>query len=334
MRSVLVGSLLLAAPAFADWWNVAPPPPPPPVNNPVCVANCGDSSSSSSSSPSSSRTRYVDPEEEARKEAAAEEARREAARRDREALRDFEGSRDRARRLGETGAEVREQARRFSDFREQLEQRETEVRALKSSLAPVVVEKPAAGSRTSLTMQEYCDKLNAAAPPPRSLRSSEVPPLSATTFTTARTAALEAPPTIGPDRFAEVTAAIERAREAMKEDIDDTAQTIAWRLLDRHVPFLKSAREAFESGKANYEALSSLHSRLATTVMTHAEDVAFTVSGSGGTTTPEDNDRVLRSMGRDVNETSSKLLADQARGALKESVLDRASEWLFPGEDP
>lgn len=329
-RSLLLG-LLLTQSARADWWNGSTAPAPPPVSNPVCVANCGDSSPTSSPSPN---PRYVDPEEEARKAAAAEAARREAERRAAEALREFEQSRDAIRRLGEGGSEVREQARRFSDFREQLEQRETKVRALKSSLAPVVVEKPAAGSRTSLSMKEYCDKLNAAAPPARSLRPSEVPPLAATTFTTARTAAFEAPPAIAPGRFSEVTAAIQRAREAMKEDIDDTAQTIAWRLLDRHVPFVKSARELFESGKANYEALSSLNTRLATTAMTHAEDVAFTVSGSGGTTTSEDNDRIVRSMGRDVNDTSSKLLADQARGALKDSFFDRASSWLFPGEEP
>lgn len=328
MRPALVLALLLASPALADWWNVSPPPAPPPVSNPKCVANCDDSSSSSSSS--SSNTRYVDPEEEARKAAAAEEARREAEQRAREALRDFEESRDEVQRLGRVGAEVRQQARRFSDYREQLEQREAKARSLERALAPVAAEKPAVGARTSLSMKEYCDKLNAAATPARGLRASEVPlPGTAT-----RTAAFEAPPTFSPGRFTEVTAAIQRARAALKEEVNETAQAIGWRYLDQHVPFLKTARELFENGKQNYEALSGLNTRLATNAMTHAQDVALTLGGAGGTVTSEDNDRLLRSMGRDVNDTSSKLLADQARGALKDSVLDRASEWFLPGEEP
>ncbi len=40
------------------------------------------------------------------------------------------------------------------------------------------------------------------------------------------------------------------------------------------------------------------------------------------------------SMGRDVNDTTSKLLADQARGAIKDSMLDKVSDWFFPGEEP
>lgn len=331
MRLAMLATLLLSRFALADWWHVSGPAPGPvPVNPPKCVANCDDAPSpAQQQQPSNRNTR--DPEAEARQRAAEEAARREAQRQAEEARREFEAVRDATDRLGDVGSSTREQSRRFDDYRDRLERRETHVRSLERVLAPVL-EKPAVGARTPLSMKEYCDRLNAAAPPPRSLRVSDVPLPSPQSG--ARTVAFEAPPSIPPGRFTDVTAAIKKAREALKEEAKETAETLGWRYLDQHVPFLKSARESFESVKQNYEALSGMTTRLATSAFTHAEDVALTVGGAGGTATPEENDRVLRSMGRDVNETTSKLLADQARGAIKDSMLDKVSDWFFPGEEP
>lgn len=335
MRLAFLVTLLLGRFALADWWNVSGPAPGPvPVNPPKCVANCDDAPSpSQQQQPSNRNTR--DPEAEARQRAAEEAARREAQRRAEEAQREFEAVRDATKRLEDVGSSAREQARRFDDYRDQLERREANARPLERLLAPVsapAVVKPAAGARTSLSMKEYCDRLNATAPPARSLRVSDVPLPSPQAGV--RTAAFEAPPSIPPGRFTDVTAAIKKARDALKEEAKETAENLGWRYLDQHVPFLKSARESFESVKQNYEALSGMTTRLAASAFTHAEDVALTVGGAGGTATPEDNDRVLRSMGRDVNDTTSKLLADQARGAIKDSMLDKVSDWFFPGEEP
>ncbi|MHB8874291.1 MAG: hypothetical protein ACYC8T_11440 [Myxococcaceae bacterium] len=342
-RLAALGALLFALPAFADWWNVpggggnVPDP-----GEPVCVANCGDDSSSSSgSSNQGSQERYVDPEEEARRQAAAaaaaEAARVEAERLAREALQDYEHAHDAARRLGEKGASVREQARRFADFSEQVERREERAGSLEGLLAPVSAPKvlagPAPGALPStLSMKEYCQRLNAAAPPKKGLHVSDVPLPSAGAGT--RTAAFKEAPKVPSDRFAEALTYAGRARAALKEELRETAEAVGWRYLDGHVPFLKSAREVFESGKQTYEALSKLHTGLATQAFTHAGEVALTVGGGGGTATPDDNDRLLRSMGQDVNRTSSTLLADQARSSLKESVLDKWVGWFGAEEGP
>lgn len=326
MRLALLVTLLLARFAFADWWNVGPGPAPPPVSNPKCVANCDDAPSSPQQQQRSNPNRR-DPQEEARQRAAAEAARREAERRAQEAQRDYESVRDATTRLRDVGSLVREQAHRFEDYREQLEQRETKVRSLERALAPVrasAVEKPPPGARTPLSMKEYCDRLNAAAAPARSLRASEVPLPSAQVA--ARTAAMKAPPVVPPGRFGKV---LEEASDALKEKAKEAAEARAWEYLDSKVPILKSARETFESAKANYEALTEMTTRLATSLFIHAGDVAHTVSGSGGTATDEDNDRVIQSMGRDVTDTSSTRLSEEAP-----ELFGNAGGWFSPGEEP
>ncbi|MDP1824824.1 MAG: hypothetical protein Q8L48_16330 [Archangium sp.] len=330
-RLGLLVTLLLARLALADWWNVGPGPAPPPVNNPKCVSGCDDAPSSQ---PQNSNRNTRDPEAEARQRAADEAARQEAERRAAEAQREFEAVRDATQRLGEVGSSTREQARRFDDYRDQLERRETLVRSLERALAPVGADvvKPAAGARTAVSMKEYCDRLNAAAPAGRTLRVSDVPLPSAQS--SVRTAAFEAPPSIPPGRFTEVTAAINRAREALKVEAKETADSLGWKYLGEHVPYLTSAKDLFDSGKQNYEALSGLTTRLANAAFAHAHEVALTVGGAGGTATREDNDRITQSMGRDVNDTSATLLAEQARGAIKESLLDKVFGWFAPGEDP
>lgn len=329
MRRLLIG-VLIAAPVSAEWWNVSGPTHGPvPVNPPKCLEPCSDASAPTQSQ---RPTRAAsNPQEEARRAAAAAAAAREEARRAEEARREYQATEDETRRLGAVGSGQREQARRRTDEREQRKEREAQPRALERSLAPVVVQKPAPGNRTPLSMKAYCDQLNAAAAPPRSLRPSEVPALPTTA---ARTAAFDAPPWIAPGRFAEVTAAIQRARAALGAEAKEDAEAIGWKLLERKVPFLAPVREVFEKGKAQYEALSKLNTRLATGAFTHAEDVALTVGGAGGRATPEDNDRLLRSMGRDVNDTTSKLMADQARGALKDSLIDEGLDLVSPEEAP
>ena len=285
---------LLVAPADAVAYDV------PPASPPECYGNCEQAPRER---PSRSQESSESPEDRAQRqeaeEAAAEASRQVALREAQEALRESEASDEAREGLANKGAAVRNRARRFQEYSDELVRREENVRKLDAQFAPVnLAPAPAAPSpgpqSPPLSMKEYCRRLNAAAPPAQGLRASSVPALPRAP---AEQPAFWASPRHGPGEFQPLLeGALQEAAAAAQDKAKKEAVAAIWKFLEGRADLFKSIHDA----KKTYEKESSLVQLLSTKAFDIINKVAETVGPGGGTYTEQQHDEDVGSMVGDV----------------------------------